>query len=93
MSRWLFAVVVNAWVANAADSPARAPSMPVVKTVVPVDWKYSSSAYDPIAVKWALYQMGYIGPGIRLPMTPLADHFHQPVLDALKSMGLLDEKA
>ena len=48
---------------------------------------------NPIAVKWALYQMGYIGPGIRLPMTPLADHFHQPVLDALKSMGLLDEKA
>ncbi len=47
---------------------------------------------NPIAVKWALYQMGYIGPGIRLPMTPLADHFHQPVLDALKSMGLLDEK-
>lgn len=48
---------------------------------------------NPIAVKWALYQMGYIGPGIRLPMTPLADHFHQPVLDALKSMGLLPETA
>ena len=52
MSRWLFAVVVNAWVANAADTPARAPSMPVKTTVVPVDWKYSSSAYDPITVKW-----------------------------------------
>ena len=50
MSRWLFAVVVNAWVANAADTPrsapARAPSMPMFL----VDWKYSSSAYDPMTV-------------------------------------------
>ncbi|ERJ18720.1 4-hydroxy-tetrahydrodipicolinate synthase protein [Salinisphaera shabanensis E1L3A] len=44
---------------------------------------------NPIAVKWALYQMGYIGPGIRLPMTPLADHFHEPVRDALKALELI----
>jgi len=44
---------------------------------------------NPIAVKWALYQMGYIGPGIRLPMTPLADHFHEPVLDALRQLSLV----
>jgi 4-hydroxy-tetrahydrodipicolinate synthase len=47
---------------------------------------------NPIAVKWALYQMGYIGPGIRLSMTPLADHFHEPVREALVSTGLLTSK-
>jgi 4-hydroxy-tetrahydrodipicolinate synthase len=46
---------------------------------------------NPIAVKWALYQMGHIGPGIRLPMTPLADHFHEPVRDALRTLSLLPD--
>ena len=42
---------------------------------------------NPIAVKWALYEMGYIGPGIRLPMTPLSDHFHEPVREALSGIA------
>ena len=41
---------------------------------------------NPIPVKWALYEMGYIGPGIRLPMTPLSDHFHEPVREALSAV-------
>ncbi|GAB3682718.1 4-hydroxy-tetrahydrodipicolinate synthase [Salinisphaera aquimarina] len=44
---------------------------------------------NPIPVKWALNQMGLIGPGIRLPMTPLADHFHEPVRDALAGLSLV----
>lgn len=44
---------------------------------------------NPIPVKWALNQMGLIGPGIRLPMTPLSPEYHQDVLDALKSAGCL----
>jgi len=44
---------------------------------------------NPIGVKWALHELGYIGPGIRLPMTPLAEHFHQPVRDALASLALV----
>ena len=44
---------------------------------------------NPIAVKWALGEMGYIGPGIRLPMTPLAEHFHEPVREALRQLRLL----
>ena len=44
---------------------------------------------NPIGVKWALYEMGYIGPGIRLPMTPLADHLHQPVREALVGLSLI----
>lgn len=39
---------------------------------------------NPISVKWALQDMGWIEPGIRLPLTPLADHFHESVRDALK---------
>lgn len=44
---------------------------------------------NPIPVKWALHQMGLIGPGIRLPMTPLSPEYHEDVLDALKSAGCL----
>ena len=38
---------------------------------------------NPIPVKWALYRMGLIGPGIRLPLTPLADAYRETVEQAL----------
>jgi 4-hydroxy-tetrahydrodipicolinate synthase len=44
---------------------------------------------NPIPVKWALQRMGLIGEGIRLPLTPLSEKFHQPVTDALKKAGIL----
>ena len=44
---------------------------------------------NPIPVKWALNQMGLIGPGIRLPMTPLSPEYHEDVLEALRSAGCL----
>lgn len=44
---------------------------------------------NPIAVKWALAEMGRIPPGIRLPMTPLNERFHQPVRDALEALEML----
>lgn len=44
---------------------------------------------NPIPVKWALQRMGLIGPGIRLPLTPLSEKFHLPVADALKKAGLI----
>lgn len=43
---------------------------------------------NPIPVKWALYQRGLIGEGIRLPMTPLDERFHSRVLDALEAAGV-----
>lgn len=43
---------------------------------------------NPIPVKWALYEMGRIGPGIRLPMTPLDEKFHEPVREALATVGV-----
>jgi 4-hydroxy-tetrahydrodipicolinate synthase len=44
---------------------------------------------NPIPVKWALHAMGLIPPGIRLPMTPLAEEFHETVRQALQQAGVL----
>lgn len=44
---------------------------------------------NPIPVKWALYTMGRMGSGIRLPLTPLASDYHQVLVDALKKAGAL----
>ncbi|UTF61065.1 4-hydroxy-tetrahydrodipicolinate synthase [Gilvimarinus sp. DA14] len=44
---------------------------------------------NPIPVKWALAQMGVIGEGIRLPMTPLSDVYHEQVRTALRDAGLI----
>jgi 4-hydroxy-tetrahydrodipicolinate synthase len=38
---------------------------------------------NPIPVKWALAEMGMIEPGLRLPMSPLSEKFHQTVREAL----------
>jgi len=39
---------------------------------------------NPIPVKWAVAQMGLIGMGIRLPLTPLSQGFHETVRDAMR---------
>ena len=44
---------------------------------------------NPIPVKWAVQQMGLIGPGIRLPLTSLASENHQLVRDAMVKAGTL----
>lgn len=44
---------------------------------------------NPIPVKWALVQMGRIPPGIRLPLTQLADQFHDRVNSALAQAGVV----
>jgi 4-hydroxy-tetrahydrodipicolinate synthase len=45
---------------------------------------------NPIPVKWALYEMGMIPEGIRLPMTPLAEEFREPLRQALRQAGILE---
>lgn len=45
---------------------------------------------NPIPVKWALQQMGKIGEGIRLPLTPLAPQFHDELHRALIHVGALE---
>ncbi len=44
---------------------------------------------NPIPVKWALAEMGMIPPGIRLPLVPLAEGYHDVVRKALKEAGVL----
>lgn len=44
---------------------------------------------NPIPVKWALYEMGLIPPGIRLPLTVLAEPCRERVRRALESAGCL----
>ena len=44
---------------------------------------------NPIPVKWACQQLGLIGGGIRLPLTPLSPEFHERVRGALRQAGLL----
>lgn len=44
---------------------------------------------NPIPVKWAVQQMGLMGSGIRLPLTPLAEEYHEQVRSALKGAALL----
>lgn len=45
---------------------------------------------NPIPVKWALYEMGLIPKGIRLPLTVLSDTYHEPVREALRQAGALE---
>ncbi len=43
---------------------------------------------NPIPAKWALAQMGLIGPGIRLPLTPLSEKCYDAVREALLEAGI-----
>ncbi|MDH5614529.1 MAG: 4-hydroxy-tetrahydrodipicolinate synthase, partial [Gammaproteobacteria bacterium] len=44
---------------------------------------------NPIPVKWALYEMGMISSGIRLPMTVLSAQYHDRLRQALGTAGVL----
>jgi len=42
---------------------------------------------NPIPVKWAVQQLGLMGGGIRLPLTPLAPQYHEVVREAMQQAG------
>lgn len=44
---------------------------------------------NPIPVKWALQQMGWIQEGIRLPLTTLSLKHHAPVREAMQTSGVI----
>ena len=44
---------------------------------------------NPIPVKWALYEMGLVKKGIRLPMTVFSEAHHDTLRQAMKQAGLL----
>ncbi len=43
---------------------------------------------NPAPVKWALAEMGMMEAGLRLPLAPLSEKFHQPVREALHEAGI-----
>ena len=43
---------------------------------------------NPIPVKWVLQEMGMIGGGIRLPLTPLSSSFHDLLRAAMEQAGI-----
>ncbi|MBI4290149.1 MAG: 4-hydroxy-tetrahydrodipicolinate synthase [Betaproteobacteria bacterium] len=43
---------------------------------------------NPIPVKWAAAQMGLIGMGVRLPLTPLSPQYHEVVRQAMREADL-----
>ena len=43
---------------------------------------------NPIPVKWAVSRLGLIGPGIRLPLTPLSESLHATVAAAMSAAGV-----
>lgn len=44
---------------------------------------------NPIPVKWAMQQMGLIGGGIRLPLTPFSASHHQTLRQAMQDAGAI----
>lgn len=44
---------------------------------------------NPIPAKWALYDMGLIDLGIRLPLTPLSAKYHTTIHEALQLAGVI----
>ena len=46
---------------------------------------------NPIPVKWALYEMGLIPAGIRLPLTPLASEYQDTIRQALTQAGVIEQ--
>ncbi len=44
---------------------------------------------NPIPVKWAVRELGLIGPAIRLPLTPLSEKYHEVVRTAMREAGII----
>lgn len=44
---------------------------------------------NPIPAKWACAQMGLIGAGIRLPLTPLSAQYHETVREAMRAAQIM----
>lgn len=45
---------------------------------------------NPIPVKWAAWELGLVGPTLRLPLTPLSEQHHETVRQAMKLAEAMD---
>ena len=48
---------------------------------------------NPIPVKWAVAEMGLMGHGLRLPLTPLSEHLHVKVRAAMQQAAVVSTAA
>jgi 4-hydroxy-tetrahydrodipicolinate synthase len=44
---------------------------------------------NPVPIKWAMAELGLIGSGMRLPLAPLDNEFHEAVRTAMRESGVL----
>lgn len=44
---------------------------------------------NPVPVKWAMHEMGLMGPALRLPLVPLGAAWHETVRAAMRESGVL----
>lgn len=44
---------------------------------------------NPVPIKWAMAELGLTGPGMRLPLVPLAAEYHEIVRTAMRESGVL----
>ncbi len=44
---------------------------------------------NPIPVKWAVHEMGYVGTGIRLPLTVFSGQYHERLREAMAFAGVV----
>ncbi len=43
---------------------------------------------NPIPAKWGLHEMGYVGKGIRLPLTEFSEQYHDQLREAMTTAGV-----
>lgn len=66
----------------------REQAMALNESLMPLHQKLFVEA-NPIPVKWALCRMGLIEAGIRLPLTPLNEIYHQQLEQAMQNAGVI----
>jgi 4-hydroxy-tetrahydrodipicolinate synthase len=64
-----------------------AEALSINRRLLPLHFKLFVEA-NPIPLKWAMAERGLIGPGIRLPLTPLSQGHHATVRAALAASGI-----
>jgi len=62
-------------------------ALSINRRLLPLHFKLFVEA-NPIPLKWAMAERGLIGPGIRLPLTPLSQGHHATVRAALAASGI-----
>ena len=74
----------------AAMAGDNAKAVAINKPLIPLHQKLFFEP-NPVPVKWALFEMGLIPSGIRLPLVPHSSQYHQSLANTLREVGLLSK--